>query len=91
VLTSKRCRKTSILSPTTCRHDQLIKKPLYARTGVAYLWIVDLDVRTLTTSKLVAGHWVELGVYGEGDTVRAEPFAEVELSMSDWWVVGSAG
>lgn len=74
-----------ILSPATRRLDQLIKKPLYARSGVAYLWIVDLEARTLTTSKLTDGRWVELGVYGESDAVHAEPFVEVEISMSDWW------
>jgi Uma2 family endonuclease len=74
-----------ILSPATRRHDQLIKKPLYARAGVSSLWIVDLEVRSLTACKLADGRWVELSVYGEGDTIRAEPFAEVELSMADWW------
>jgi Uma2 family endonuclease len=74
-----------ILSPATRRHDQLVKKPLYARAGVKCLWIIDLEARTLTTCKLVDGRWVELSVHGEGNSVRAEPFAEVELSMPDWW------
>jgi Uma2 family endonuclease len=74
-----------ILSPAIRRHDQLVKKPLYARAGVAYLWIVDLEVRTLTACKLLDGRWSELGVYGEADPVRAEPFGEVELSMTEWW------
>lgn len=74
-----------ILSPTTRRHDQLVKRPFYASVGVRFLWIVDLDARTLSTAKLVDGHWLETGIYGGGAAFRAEPFAEVELSMDDWW------
>jgi len=74
-----------ILSPTTRRHDQMIKRPFYARAGVSFLWFIDLDARTLSVSRLVDDHWVELGVWGESATVRAEPFAAIEISMADWW------
>jgi len=74
-----------ILSPTTRRHDQLVKRPLYARVGVQYLWFVDLDARTLAASRLVDGRWVEIGVFGQDDAIRAEPFEAIELSMADWW------
>jgi Uma2 family endonuclease len=77
-----------ILSPATRRHDQLVKKPFYARIGVPYLWIIDLDAHTLTTCRLVDGRWLEFGVFGEQDTIRADPFAEVDLSMTDWWSAG---
>lgn len=74
-----------ILSPTTRRHDQLIKRPFYARAGVAYLWTIDIESRTLSVSRLVDGHWLELAVHGGADEIRAEPFAAVALSMADWW------
>jgi Uma2 family endonuclease len=74
-----------ILSPTTRGYDQRIKRPFYARHGVGHLWYVDLEARTLTGSKLVAGQWVELGVHGEADLVRAEPFEAIELALGDWW------
>jgi len=74
-----------ILSPTTRRHDQLIKRPFYARAGVAYLWMIDIDACTVSVSRLVDGHWLELAVHGGADEIRAEPFAEVALSMADWW------
>ena len=57
-----------------------------ARIGVAYLWFVDLDGRTLTASKLVDGRWLEIGIFGEKDVIRAEPFEAVALSMSEWWM-----
>jgi len=74
-----------VLSPSTRGHDQRIKRPFYARVGVAHLWFIDVDARTLTVSKLVDGRWLEIGVFGDNDVVRAEPFEAVEISMDDWW------
>lgn len=79
-----------ILSPTTRRHDQLIKRPFYARAGVAHLWMIDIDARTLSVARLVEGRWLEMAVYGEADEIRAEPFAAVALSMADWWPTPAA-
>jgi len=78
-----------ILSPTTRRHDQLVKRPFYARVGVPYLWIVDIEARSLSANELVEGRWLEIGLFGPGDAIRAKPFDGVELSMADWWDGGS--
>ncbi len=75
-----------ILSPSTHSHDQLVKRRFYARVGVEYLWFIDPDARTLSVCQLRDAHWVELGVYGQNERIRAEPFAAVELDMSDWWM-----
>lgn len=74
-----------ILSPSTRGYDQRIKRPFYARIGIQHLWFVDLDVRTLTISKLVDGHWLEVGVYGDDDIIRAEPFEAFELNLGELW------
>jgi Uma2 family endonuclease len=74
-----------ILSPSTRSYDQRIKRPFYARIGIRYLWFIDLDARTLMVSELVGGRWVELGVYGEDDAVRAAPFEAIELKLSEVW------
>jgi hypothetical protein len=34
-----------ILSPSTRRHDLLVKKPYYARIGVSHHWLIDLRAR----------------------------------------------
>lgn len=74
-----------ILCRTTRGYDQRTKRPFYARIGVGWLWFVDPEARTLSVSKLVDGHWYEVGVYGEDDRIRPEPFAEVEITLADWW------
>ena len=74
-----------ILSPTTRRHNLLVKKPYYAKIGVRHLWIVDLSARTVAASRLQDGLWVELGVWGDEKEARIEPFGEVALDVASWW------
>ncbi|WP_338034297.1 Uma2 family endonuclease [Hyalangium minutum] len=74
-----------ILSPTTRAYDQRIKRPFYARIDVGHLWFIDIEARTLSVSKLSSGRWLELGVYGEDDVIRAEPFDAIELKLGDLW------
>jgi Uma2 family endonuclease len=74
-----------ILSPSTRAYDQRIKRPFYARIGIQHLWFIDPEARTLTVSALHEGRWLELGVYGDDDVIRAAPFEAIELRLSDWW------
>jgi Uma2 family endonuclease len=79
-----------ILSPGTRTYDQRIKRPFYARLGVRHLWFVDLEARTLSVSELLSGRWLELGVYGEDDILRAPPFEAIELKLGELWPPSSA-
>ncbi|HEY3355797.1 MAG TPA: Uma2 family endonuclease [Polyangia bacterium] len=77
-----------IHSPSTRTLDLRIKRPFYARLGVAFLWYIDRDAHTLTASKLHEGQWLELGVWGEDDRVRAAPFEGLELPLAELWAEG---
>jgi Uma2 family endonuclease len=74
-----------ILSPSNRRHDMLVKKPYYARVGVAYHWLIDVADRTLTAYQLKSGCWVELAVHGDEHEARVAPFSEVALDIATWW------
>jgi Uma2 family endonuclease len=74
-----------ILSKNTRRHDQLVKMPYYARVGVAYAWVVDLEARVLIAHRLESGAWRVIGTYGEETEARIEPFDVVPLNVADWW------
>ena len=74
-----------MLSPTTRRHNQLVKKPYYARVGVPWLWLVDAEALALTVLRLEAGRWVEIGAYGDVRDVRVEPFDATPLDVLGWW------
>ncbi|HEX3763053.1 MAG TPA: Uma2 family endonuclease [Kofleriaceae bacterium] len=74
-----------ILSKSTRRHDLLVKMPYYARVGVAYAWIMDLEARVLTAQRLESGRWVTIGTYSDETEARLEPFDVVPLDVRAWW------
>lgn len=74
-----------VLSPRTRAYDLIVKRRFYAEIGVGHLWYVDPEARSLAVSRLVDGRWLELGVHGPTERVRAEPFEEVEIELSIWW------
>jgi Uma2 family endonuclease len=76
-----------ILSPSTRAHDLKVKRPLYAEVGVPYMWLVDVESRALTASRLHEGRWLEIGTWGDDDVARIEPFDAIELRLADLWPV----
>lgn len=74
-----------ILSPSTRSYDMLVKRRFYAEIGVAHLWYVDLEDGAILVSRLVDGHWLEVGVFPNDKPARMEPFDAVELDPSLWW------
>lgn len=74
-----------ILSPGTARKDRVVKMPLYARHGVAYLWLLDPLARTLEAYDLYQGLWRVIGLYQCDDIVQVAPFEALELSLSNLW------
>jgi len=81
-----------ILSPATVLVDRIKKMNIYAREKVPYFWVIDPRDRTLEALKLVEpGQWVVLGVYGADDKVRAEPFPDVEIDLSQLWLERQLG
>jgi Uma2 family endonuclease len=74
-----------ILSPSTRSYDMLVKRQFYADISVEHLWYIDPEARTLTVSHLEAGRWVELGVFGGEQVIRAAPFDAIEIALEPWW------
>jgi len=71
--------------PSTARDDRVVKVPIYAGEGVAHLWLVDPDLKTLETYALEGGRWLLLGSYKEDEKVCAPPFDAIELDLSALW------
>lgn len=46
-----------VLSPTTSRHDQIVKIPVYERAGVLEVWLIHSSERTLTVYRLESGRY----------------------------------
>lgn len=74
-----------ILSPTTRRHDLLVKRPYYAKVGVGHHWLVDLEARTVTAYALHGGRWLELGTWSDEHDARLPPFDAVAIDVARWW------
>lgn len=75
-----------ILSPSTARKDRVIKMPVYARFGVAYLWLLDPIARTLETFALDDGRWVVTGQFKDNEIVSIAPFEALNLELANLWV-----
>jgi len=74
-----------ILSPSSAAFDRERKLPLYARAGVAHAWLVDPIARTLEVLTARAGAFGAVESYRKSERVRAEPFAAVEIDLSELW------
>ena len=74
-----------VLSPSTARIDRTLKKQLYARAGVSFLWLVDPVLRVLEVLELHEGQWLERGSWSGRARVSAEPFAALELELEALW------
>ena len=74
-----------ILSPSTRRLDLTEKRDIYAAAGVAHLWLVDPDARTLEGFQIQDGRWLLIAALKDDDEVRVPPFDAVAFSLSALW------
>lgn len=74
-----------VLSPSTRAYDRTTKRDRYAHHGVAFLWLVSTDARTLEAFALEGGRWVLAGAFGPGDSVAAPPFDAAPFPLDALW------
>lgn len=73
-----------ILSPRTARDDRSLKLPLYARSGVAWVWLVDPILRLIEVFETASGRPVLVETARDEDAKLLPPF-EGEVSVGSWW------
>lgn len=59
--------------------------PIYAATGVQYLWLADPVLLALETYRLVDEQRTLTGGYKDGDTVSAEPIEAIQIDLENLW------
>lgn len=74
-----------ILSPSTKRIDRVVKLPLYARHGVPYTWIIDVESRSVEVFKLQGSRYSLWQIFSGEEPVSAEPFEAVPLELALLW------
>jgi hypothetical protein len=57
----------------------------YAREGVGHLWLLDPARQALEVYTLEGRRWSPQGTWSGQVSVRAEPFAALELSLGLLW------
>jgi Uma2 family endonuclease len=74
-----------VLSPGTRKRDLGLKRPIYAERGVAHLWFVDPDARTLEAFVLNGGAWTLAATLTDDAEVRLPPFEAAPFPLSALW------
>jgi Uma2 family endonuclease len=78
-----------ILSPRTARDDVTVKLPLYARSGVGWIWMVDPMRRLIEVFETIDGRPALTATAKEDERVTLPPF-DVELDVGPWWLPGAS-
>jgi hypothetical protein len=73
-------------APRTEAIDRGRKLGIYAREGVNHLWLVNPLAKTLEVYRLSDGRWTLLQTSVNDEIVQAEPFGNVSIEMSRWWL-----
>jgi Uma2 family endonuclease len=69
---------------SSARYDRRVKLPLYARAGVAEVWLVDLNAGEVEVCRdLTAGEYRERQILSRGDSVAIVAFPDVVFSIAD--------
>jgi Uma2 family endonuclease len=68
-----------ILSPASAMYDRTAKADTYAVLGVAELWLVDLESRSIEQRVLSGETWSVRGRFAGGQPVASEVFAGLEV------------
>jgi Uma2 family endonuclease len=74
-----------VISPSTERIDRADKVPVYAREGVAHVWLLDPDVRTLEVLRLDGETYRVIETFRDDAACRVEPFEAVEIQLATLW------
>ena len=74
-----------IISPSTEKIDRTLKKRIYARHGVRFLWFVDPIKRRLEVMRLTAGEWTPVLDVKDDSVAAAEPFDALPFSLARLW------
>ncbi len=70
-----------ILSPSNASQDTVRKLRIYQHAAVPHYWVMDPIAGTLTVHRWSLDGYVVALAAERGETLRAEPFAEVELTV----------
>lgn len=74
-----------VLYPSTRNRDLGPKREIYARQGVAHLWIVSPVARTLQAFELSGGEWLSIRTLEGMAAISVPPFENLNIPLSRLW------
>lgn len=74
-----------ILSPSTEKEDTTIKRPLYARCGIPWIWIVDPAKRLIEVYETIDSRPALTALAKEDERVVLPPFGQ-EFDVGPFWL-----
>jgi Uma2 family endonuclease len=80
-----------VVSPSSARYDRVIKLRYYASIGVPEYWIIDPGARTLERLVLREQTYLIAEVASDDDVLRPQSFEELEIPLSELWVIPGDG
>lgn len=75
-----------ILSPSTVRKDRSKKLPLYARSGVEWIWLIDPELYLVEVYQSMQGRPVLIETAEENDCIKLPPF-DFEINFAPFWII----
>jgi Putative restriction endonuclease len=72
-------------SPSEEHLDRVVKLPVYAREGVACVWLVKPLTRTLEVYRRNGTNWTLVVAHGGYGKIRVEPFDSLEWDLGRLW------
>lgn len=77
-----------LLSPSTARDDRRLKLPLYARSGVEWIWLVDPELHLVEVYQSEQGRPVLACTAVDQEVLALPPF-QGEIDVGRFWPVAS--
>jgi Uma2 family endonuclease len=74
-----------VLSPATRTYDLTEKRDIYAEHGVAHLWLIDPQARTLEAFRLADGAWTLIAALHDEAEVRLPPYEAIAVPLAALW------
>ena len=71
-----------ILSPSSRRHDRIVKLDLYQRAGVREYWVVNPEDRTVQVMLLKDSYLLPVEDYGREDTAKVNILEDCTIDLS---------
>ncbi len=74
-----------VLSPSTARDDRLLKLPIYASSGVSWVWLVDPVLHSIEVYRTVEGLATLVETAHDDAEVTLSPFTG-DIALARWWM-----